>query len=313
MWADRRRARSERLPSGRRSDADPPERPDRGGDGRPLTQGHRPGARGAGPGGRPRQGRRPPRPARSRRDGPHGGPRPSTVAAAQARVRDLEAGTRRSELAAAEADVNDRKAALDLAKKELQRQQFLLERKVGTGRDVDRAKTEVQRLEAALKGATSRLATLREGARPWQMQQAQDDVARAKTVLEQSRDRRERGRDPRAGRRRRDPSHRRAGPAAHARPARADAGVRRSPLRPHVRSRAAARQGPARHRRPTSSSTRFRDKTFEAKVTEISPRRRVHAEARRDARRARQPRLRREGRPRSAAGTSRSCPVSPPT
>jgi HlyD family secretion protein len=110
----------------------------------------------------------------------------SAVAAAQARVRDLEAGTRRSELAAAEADVNDRKAALDLAKKELQRQQFLLDRKVGTGRDVDRATTEVQRLEASLKVASSRLATLREGARPWQVQQAQDDAARAQTVLEQS-------------------------------------------------------------------------------------------------------------------------------
>lgn len=110
----------------------------------------------------------------------------SAVAAAQARVRDLEAGTRRSELAAAEADVNDRKAALELAKKELQRQQFMLERKVGTGRDVDRATTEVQRLEAAVAASTSRLATLREGARQWQIQQAQDDAARAQTVLEQS-------------------------------------------------------------------------------------------------------------------------------
>jgi HlyD family secretion protein len=37
-----------------------------------------------------------------------------------------------------------------------------------------------------LKVASSRLATLREGARPWQVQQAQDDAARAQTVLEQS-------------------------------------------------------------------------------------------------------------------------------
>jgi HlyD family secretion protein len=110
----------------------------------------------------------------------------STVAAAQARVRDLEAGTRRSELATAEAEINDRKAALELAKKELQRQQFLLERKVGTGRDVERATTEVQRLEAAVSAASSRLATLREGARRWQVQQAHEDVARAETVLEQS-------------------------------------------------------------------------------------------------------------------------------
>jgi HlyD family secretion protein len=110
----------------------------------------------------------------------------STVSAAQARVRDLEAGTRRSDLAASEAEVTDRKAGLELAKKELQRQQFMLERKVGTQRDVDRAATEVQRLEAAVSATANRLAALREGARHFQVQQARDDVARAETVLEQS-------------------------------------------------------------------------------------------------------------------------------
>jgi HlyD family secretion protein len=110
----------------------------------------------------------------------------SAVAAAQARARDLEAGSRRTEIAAAQADVADRVAALDLAQKELQRQQFMLERKVGTGRDVERATTEVERLKAAVAAARSRLAQLQEGARRWQVQQAQDDVARAKSVLEQS-------------------------------------------------------------------------------------------------------------------------------
>lgn len=110
----------------------------------------------------------------------------SAVASAQARVRDLEAGTRRSDLAAAEAEVNDRKAALELARKELQRQQFMLERKVGTQRDVDRAATEVERLTATVSGALNRLASLREGARRNQVQQARDEVARAETVLEQS-------------------------------------------------------------------------------------------------------------------------------
>ncbi len=110
----------------------------------------------------------------------------SAVAAAQARVRDLEAGTRRSDLAAAEAEVNDRQAALELAKKELQRQQFMLERKVGTQRDVDRASTEVDRLTAAVSATSNRLAALREGARRNQVQQARDEVARAETVLEQS-------------------------------------------------------------------------------------------------------------------------------
>lgn len=110
----------------------------------------------------------------------------STVAAAQARVRDLEAGTRHSELAAAEAEVDDRKAGLELAKKELQRQQFMLERKVGTQRDVDRASTEVERLTAAVSVASNRLAALREGARRNQVAQARNEVARAETVLEQS-------------------------------------------------------------------------------------------------------------------------------
>jgi HlyD family secretion protein len=110
----------------------------------------------------------------------------SAVAAAQARVRDLEAGTRRSELAASEAEVNDRKAALELARKELQRQLFMLERKVGTQRDVDRAATEVERLTAAVSAASNRLTALREGARRNQVQQARDEVSRAETVLEQS-------------------------------------------------------------------------------------------------------------------------------
>jgi HlyD family secretion protein len=110
----------------------------------------------------------------------------SQVAAAEARVRDLEAGSRTSEIAAAEADVRDRKAALALAEKELQRQQFMLERKVGTARDVERATTEVERLKANVSASENRLKLLREGARRWQVQQAQDDVKRARTVLEQS-------------------------------------------------------------------------------------------------------------------------------
>ena len=110
----------------------------------------------------------------------------SQVAAAEARVLDLQAGSRASEIAAAEADVRDRKAALSLAEKELQRQQFMLERKVGTARDVERATTDVERLKANVSGSESRLTLLREGARRNQVQQAQDDVKRAKTVLEQS-------------------------------------------------------------------------------------------------------------------------------
>jgi HlyD family secretion protein len=110
----------------------------------------------------------------------------SGVAAAEARVRDLEAGSRRSEMATVEAEIRDRKAAIALAEKELERQEFLLTRKVGTERDLDRAKTDLERAQASLGMSESRLRLLREGSRKWQIQQAQDEVARAKAQLSQS-------------------------------------------------------------------------------------------------------------------------------
>jgi len=110
----------------------------------------------------------------------------SGVASAESRVRDLEAGSRTAELAAAEAEVVDRRAAIDLARKELERQQFLLGRKVGTERDLDRAKTDLDRARASLAASESRLKLLQEGSRQWQVRQAQDEVARAKAQLAQS-------------------------------------------------------------------------------------------------------------------------------
>ena len=61
----------------------------------------------------------------------------------QARYEDLQAGSRAAEIKAAEEEVADRRAALDLAKPELERQQILLSKKVGTPRDVDVARTNV--------------------------------------------------------------------------------------------------------------------------------------------------------------------------
>jgi HlyD family secretion protein len=110
----------------------------------------------------------------------------SGVASAEARVRDLEAGARSNEIAAGEADVRDRRAAIDLAQKELERQQFLLSRKVGTERDLDRAKTDLERAQAALSASESRLELQKEGSRRWQIEQARDDAQRARAQLEQS-------------------------------------------------------------------------------------------------------------------------------
>ncbi len=110
----------------------------------------------------------------------------AAVASAQSRLKDLEAGSRGAEIGAGEAEVTDRRAALAAAERELERQQFLLTRKVGTERDVDRARTEVDRTRAALASAENRLKVLREGARRWQVQQAEDEVARTRTELAQS-------------------------------------------------------------------------------------------------------------------------------
>jgi len=104
----------------------------------------------------------------------------------QARYQDLEAGSRAAEIKAAEEEVADRRAALELAKPELVRQQILLSKKVGTQRDVDVARANVDRAEANLKMSEEKLRLLREGSREWQKEQARRDVDRARTVLKQS-------------------------------------------------------------------------------------------------------------------------------
>jgi HlyD family secretion protein len=59
-------------------------------------------------------------------------------------------------------------------------------KKVGIPRDLDRAKTELARAEAAHEASAERLALAREGFRKYQTQQAASDVKRAATVLRQS-------------------------------------------------------------------------------------------------------------------------------
>jgi HlyD family secretion protein len=108
------------------------------------------------------------------------------VEAAEARFRDLAAGSRAPEVAAATADVLDKRAAVDLARRELDRQQFLRTRKVGNQRDLDRAQVEFDRTQAALSASEERLRLVREGFRRWQTEQARVEVGRARSVLEQT-------------------------------------------------------------------------------------------------------------------------------
>ena len=108
------------------------------------------------------------------------------LGSAEARLRDLQSGSRSQEVAAAEADLADKRAAVDLARRDLARQEALMAKKVGIPRDLDRARTELARTEAAQKASAERLALAREGFRKYQTQQAASDVKRAATVLKQS-------------------------------------------------------------------------------------------------------------------------------
>lgn len=109
-----------------------------------------------------------------------------SVAAAEARVRDLASGSRNTEVAAADAERRDRVAALSLAREELARQQLLRSRKVGTQRDLDRAASDVERAQAAVDVATQRLRLVQDGFRQWQTRQAEAELGRAQRVKAQS-------------------------------------------------------------------------------------------------------------------------------
>jgi HlyD family secretion protein len=108
------------------------------------------------------------------------------VESAEARFNDMRVGSRAAEIKGAEQEVADRRAAVELAKPELERAQILLSKKVGTLRDVDVARTNLERAQANLKMSEEKLLLAREGFRQWQTEQARADVSRARIVLKQS-------------------------------------------------------------------------------------------------------------------------------
>ncbi|HTR03643.1 MAG TPA: HlyD family efflux transporter periplasmic adaptor subunit [Thermoanaerobaculia bacterium] len=105
---------------------------------------------------------------------------------AEAKYQDMAEGSRPPEIQAAQADVADKKAAVDLAKRELDRQQTLLDKKIGSRQDFDVAKTALDRAQAALQSSEERLRLANEGFRKFQTEQARFDRDRAKSVLAQS-------------------------------------------------------------------------------------------------------------------------------
>jgi HlyD family secretion protein len=105
---------------------------------------------------------------------------------AQAHYQDMAEGSRRPEIAAAQADVAEKRAQLEFAQRELERQQTLLAKEIGSQQDFDRAKADIDRASASLRGSEERLKLAAEGFRKYQTQQAQHDVDRAQSVLKQS-------------------------------------------------------------------------------------------------------------------------------
>jgi HlyD family secretion protein len=108
------------------------------------------------------------------------------VRSAEARADDVKAGSRSQEIAAAQAELTDRRASLQLAAKENERQTFLLSKRVGTQRDYDRAHTDLERARAAVAASEERLALVQAGARKNQTLAAEADAQRAAAVLKQS-------------------------------------------------------------------------------------------------------------------------------
>lgn len=105
---------------------------------------------------------------------------------ADAKYRDLASGSRRPEIAAAQAEVADRRAAVVLARRELERQDALLADRIGTARDHDLAKTELERAQAALKASEERALLSAEGFRRLQTEAARHDAEKARVELRQS-------------------------------------------------------------------------------------------------------------------------------
>lgn len=108
------------------------------------------------------------------------------VESARARLQDLAVGSRAAEVNSAEAEVADKRAAVELATREVQRQELLLSKQVGAERDYDRAKTELDRAQAAVRISEEKLTLTREGFRRWQTVQARSELDRAQAELKQS-------------------------------------------------------------------------------------------------------------------------------
>ena len=102
------------------------------------------------------------------------------VRAAEARLRDLQAGATTEEIAQAEANVRRLRAAEEQARTDLRRTELLVQRGAVSQAELDRARTALQTAIENRRAAEQQLARLRAGTRPEQIAQARADLASAR-------------------------------------------------------------------------------------------------------------------------------------
>jgi HlyD family secretion protein len=105
---------------------------------------------------------------------------------AKARLENLKKGQRPTELSAIEARLAQAKAALELSQTEFKRWQELLEKRVASPAEFDRAQTALTRDQRLVEEITAHLATASLGARSDDIRAAEADVAAVQASLARS-------------------------------------------------------------------------------------------------------------------------------
>jgi HlyD family secretion protein len=121
------------------------------------------------------------------------GEQQAEVAAAGQEVRrteshlaDLRKGERPSELGAIVSKLDQTRAALELSHREFDRREKLFSRQIISGEELDRARSALQRDQAAVSELEAQLQTARLGARSDAVEAARADVAAARARLQQA-------------------------------------------------------------------------------------------------------------------------------
>lgn len=108
----------------------------------------------------------------------------AAVAAATARLAELEHGPRPEETRRAEAQVAELEAELARARRQLERQQTLAAEGLIASTDLEQAQQDAEVLEARTEAARQSLELLRQGERPERVSQARAELAQTRAVLE---------------------------------------------------------------------------------------------------------------------------------